>query len=451
MIDTLAYSYLPEYRLVKGIILNPQSDKRLDFFPEGGLLLKRVERKVKNRLTGPETFFYRIVEVMKMAPRHLKLPDYDILDFRDQVLIPGLYDLHFHWVQDEVRLQDKASLITWLKKFAWPEEAKFSNRKYSLAKAQEFFPRLLKNGTVGGAVFSSLHEHALHHVFDHAQGRFIAGQVVMSINSPTYLRQTRKKALATIEKLSAQYKHRYAFTPRFALTTPPTIMAKGAKLAKKNHNFIQTHLSETPEEIDSTLTLFRQFPGMEDVKTYTEIYDRVGILGPRSIMAHAIHLLPEEYKILQKRKSSVAVCPTSNGPIAEGGIGSGLCPYRKLNQYKIPWGLGSDIGAGPFLSMLDVMRSFVSQHRRHGDGEVNYTMALFRASLASAKILGMGKEFGHFAPGKRADFLVLNLPLFKETPSAEGILSSIIESKKRKRTEYEDLVKKVFLGGFRKA
>jgi len=445
------YSYLPDYRLIKGILINPLSDKKLQWFPEGGMLVKRFKRSGGWRITSPELFYYRIVELYEKAPKHPKVADYDILDFRDQVLIPGLYDLHFHWVQNDVRTQDKTSLLAWLKRYAWPCEAKFADPFFSEYQALHFFKDLLQNGTIGGAIFSSLHEHSLHHAFKFLQGRFVAGQAVMAHNSPSYLQQSEKMAAKEIKKLSEKYQERYAFTPRFALSVSPHLMKLGAELAKKNKNFIQTHLSETKEEIEQTLKYYRNFPGFEEVKNYTQIYDRSGILGAKTILAHAIYLEQSEYKILGQRKCAVAVCPTSNGPLKEGGLGSGLCSYQNLNQYKIPWALASDIGAGPYVSMLDVMRSFVNQHRKKGDEEVNYGMALHRSTLASSQILKIQKEFGNFAPGKRTDFLVLDFPKNASGLNGEEVLTKIIESKKRRRDQYQDLVKKVFLGGFRKA
>ena len=58
------------------------------------------------------------------------------------------------------------------------------------------------------------------------------------------------------------------------------------------------------------------------------------------------------------------------------GLGSGLFDLKTISKNKIRWALGSDIGAGPYLSMVDVMNSFVSQHKK--TGLANYTRAFFR-------------------------------------------------------------------------
>src|SRR5690606_22243764 len=106
--------------------------------------------------------------------------------------------------------------------------------------------------------------------------------------------------------------------------------------------------------------------------SYTEIYQRTGMLGPRSLMGHGIHLAPEELKLLKKSKTVLVHCPTSNAPIKQQGLGSGLFDFRGVEKARIRWALGSDIGGGPFLSMLDVIQSFVDQNRRVGIKEATY-------------------------------------------------------------------------------
>src|SRR5690606_34631129 len=136
-------------------------------------------------------------------------------------------------------------------------------------------------------------------------------------------------------------------TPRFAITTTPKVMKEGSKLADKAKCFKQTHLSETPQEIDFVLSIYKQLSGFEKVKSYTEIYEKTGMLGKRSLMGHGIHLSDKELKILSKTETSVIHCPTSNAPIKEKGLGSGLFNFKKVEKSKVRWALGSDIGGGP--------------------------------------------------------------------------------------------------------
>ena len=102
-------------------------------------------------------------------------------------------------------------------------------------------------------------------------------------------------------------------------------------------------------------------------------------------MGHGIHLSSSELSMLKKTKTAIAHCPTSNAPISKKGLGSGLFDLKTISKNKIRWALGSDIGAGPYLSMVDVMNSFVSQHKKQG--LANYTRAFYRATLAGEEII----------------------------------------------------------------
>jgi guanine deaminase len=372
------------------------------------------------------------------------------VDFGHSAILPGFFDMHFHWVQDDVREMPKDSLLDWLEKYTFPTEAKYANKAFAKKKATEFFKKLIRHGTLGGACYSSIHEHAIDAAMDKVRGHFVIGNVLMNMNSPEALTQSENESLGLTKKLIKKYGGRHCFTPRFAITTTPRVMKEGSRLADKAKCFKQTHLSETPQEIDFVLSLYRKIPGFERVKSYTEIYKKTGMLGPRSLMGHGIHLSKNELKVLKATKTAIVHCPTSNAPIEEKGLGSGLFDVDTIEKFKVRWALGSDIGGGPFLSMFDVMRSFVDQHRREGKKGITFKKALYRSTLAGAEILGQKKTQGNLNPGKLANFIVV--PFLGETTDAETTLEAIIRPYQKKRNHFENLVSHVFLNGqFQKA
>jgi guanine deaminase len=82
---------------------------------------------------------------------------------------------------------------------------------------------------------------------------------------------------------------------------------------------IQTHISENRNEVRYTLELF------PEATSYADVYDKHGLLGPRTILAHAIHLEEDEIDLLEERNAGVSHCPTSNF-----NLRSGVCPVGKL-------------------------------------------------------------------------------------------------------------------------
>src|SRR5690606_41936597 len=119
-----------------------------------------------------------------------------------------------------------------------------------------------------------------------AKGDFVIGNVLMNMNSPENLTQTEEESLKLTKKLIAKHEAKHCFTPRFAITTTPKVMKEGSKMADKAKCFKQTHLSETPQEIDFVLSIYKQLSGFEKVKSYTEIYEKTGMLGKQIGRAH---------------------------------------------------------------------------------------------------------------------------------------------------------------------
>ncbi len=425
---------LQKLTFYRATIINPLNDRKCEFLQDGVLVVKGD--KIKDLLS------YK-----KAASLYgKKMTKDNLVEFKDSVLLPGFFDMHFHWVQDDVRQMPKDSLLTWLEKYTFPTETKYASKTYADKKAKNFFAKLASVGTLGGACYSSVHEHAVDAAMKYVKGDFVIGNVLMNMNSPKKLTQSEDDALSLTKRLIKRFGKRHSFTPRFAITTTPRVMKEGSKLADKAKCFKQTHLSETPQEIEFVLSLYRKFPGFEDVSSYTEIYERTGMLGKRSLMGHGIHLSQKELNVLRKSETAVIHCPTSNAPLEQKGLGSGLFDFKMIEKNKVRWALGSDIGGGPFLSMFDVMRSFVEQNLEKGIKEATFVKALYRATLAGAEIMGMEKKTGNLIPGKEANFIVVPAKGCSFV-NAEKTLESIVSRHSISRESYEELVNIVSLRG----
>jgi guanine deaminase len=129
------------------------------------------------------------------------------------------------------------------------------------------------------------------------------------------------------------------------------------------------------------------------------------------------------------------------------GLGSGLFNFKLTEKYKIPWALGSDIGGGPYLSMFDVMRSFVEQNKKKKVLGATYTKALYRATCAGARILQLEKTQGNLEKKKIANFIVVNAPAMKQKESAEDILKKLIAPLSKKRTKFDQIVEQTYYQG----
>jgi len=378
-------------RAYRGTILNPRSENRCAFY-EDGLLVVNDAGQVG--AIGPT----------QAVAKRFGRESLELVEFNPAPLIlPAFTDIHLHWVQNRVKgAAQGQGLLPWLSDCVWPEEARFANAGYAKESATQFFRDLARNGTMAGAVFSSIHESALE-AFVPAFGHFLVGNVMMTQNSPASLTQEEEAALAITERWAAKMKPngarlRYAVTPRFAPTCSMAAMKKAGQLAQRRECFVQTHLAEN---LDEVAWVHKLFP---DCRSYTEVYERAGLLGPRTLLGHCIYLDDEELALLKTADAVVAHCPTSNEALA-----SGRMPIERIQQAGIRWALASDIAAGPSLSMLHVMKTFLRVHAAAG---LRFTPveSLYRATLGGAAVLGLADRGGNLDIGKEASFILLQHP-----------------------------------------
>jgi guanine deaminase len=109
-------------------------------------------------------------------------------------------------------------------------------------------------------------------------------------------------------------------TPRFAISCSDSLLSALGDMARADPSLpVQTHISENRIEVRNTLELFPA------ATSYADVYDKHGLLGPRTILAHAIHLEEDEIALVKERNAAVSHCPTSNF-----NLRSGVCPVGKL-------------------------------------------------------------------------------------------------------------------------
>ena len=167
---------------------------------------------------------------------------------------------------------------------------------------------------------------------------------------------------------------------------------------KKQFNdiYLQTHLSENKNEVKWVKELF---PWSKD---YSDVYERFELFGKKSIFAHCAQLNNREFNVIKESDSAISWCPTSNF-----FLGSGLFNINKAKELSVRLSLGSDVGGGNHIFMLQVM------DEAYKVGAIqNYNLrplaTFYQATLGNAKALSIDDRVGNFASGKDGDFLVIN-------------------------------------------
>ena len=366
-------------------------------------------------------------------------PATKIAEFKDSLIMPGFIDSHIHQPQLASIASYGEQLMSWLNDYIFPAEERFKDKETALKETDFFLKQLLKAGTTTAAVFCSRHKVSAEALFEKAEKlnmRLIGGMVMMdriSGNSGKIAAET----VELIEQWHGRSRISYAVTPRFAPGCTETLLKLAGEIhAAYSETYMQTHLCENKNEVKEVRELF------PDAKSYLDVYDKAGLLGPRSIFAHALHLKNSDFERLKSSGSIIAHCPTSNF-----FLGSGIFKFKKVMEFGIPMAIGSDVGAGNWISLLPTLGEAYKMAQLQG-----YTLSPFKAfhmlTLGGAEALSLDKKIGNFVPGKEADFIVLDLKATELLEYRLSFTKTILEKLfVIMMTGDERLVKKVFLMG----
>jgi guanine deaminase len=333
-------------------------------------------------------------------------------DLQHLVVTPGFIDVHSHLPQYPSVASGGFPLLPWLQKFIFPLEKEFTPKVAAL-EAPLYFNDLKQNGITSAVVYTTDNPKGTDVCFQAAKDsglRITMGHMLMDINCDRARREKHLTSRALDESAAlcerwhkAEYgRLNYAFSPRFVITCTEQMMKECGKLAEQAGAFIQTHLSENPEELE---VVHKMHPKAKD---YTHVYELCGLLGPRTIMGHSIYLSEREYKALAATETTIAHCPSSNL-----FLGSGVMDYKKMCEFGLDIGLASDVAGGPELSPWEVMKAGTYCHQMRaafvpGSVVPSPVELFFIATAGSAKVIGQEKRLGQLKIGFQADLVAWN-------------------------------------------
>jgi guanine deaminase len=338
--------------------------------------------------------------VIKAAPN-----DVERIDHRPHLIMAGFIDPHIHFPQMQVIGSYGAQLLDWLNKYTFVEEQKFADEAHSARIAALFFDELIRHGTTTAAAYCTVHRTSAEAYFNEAEKRdmrMLGGKVMMDRNAPEKLTDTPQSGYddskALIEKWHGKGRAHYAISPRFGITSSDAQLEMAGALAREHKDcFVQTHLSENHLEIAQTKALF---PWARD---YLDVYERFGLLGPKSLFGHCIHLQPREIAAMAESKSVAVFCPTSNL-----FLGSGLFDREGLQAENVRIAVATDVGGGTNYSMLATLDEGYKLLQLRGQ-KLSPLNAFYMMTLGNARALGLEDKIGTLEAGTEADIIVLNI------------------------------------------
>ena len=346
-------------------------------------------------------------------------------------IIPGFIDAHLHLPQWDRRGIDGLSLGRWQEQVGFPAELRLTDPKAAEALAEQFVSGMIANGTTTICAFGSSFAQEVEQSFAVFGRRGLRAIYGMSLNDsgvPAEMLQVADKALDESRALAARWHNaengrlRYAFGPRSSIRCSEKLMRGAAALADMLKCHVQTHVAESLEELND---LRGRFPERIDE---IDLFADVGLLTPRTILAHGVFLGHGQRAQVAKAGTSLVHCPTAN-LFRE----SGLMDYVAHRAAGIKIALGSSIAGGfdPFMPRVAVeglqTAKAIKVHTlpRTSSAVPTPAEAWWLLTRGAAEALSL-PDVGSIEPGLQGDCLVVRPEKWVRDLPAEQQISALL-------------------------
>jgi 5-methylthioadenosine/S-adenosylhomocysteine deaminase len=355
----------------------------------------------------------RIVETL---PTTLALTRYqanEVVRLERHALIPGLVNLHCHAAMTLMRgMADDQPLMKWLQEHVWPAEAKQVSDEFCHDGSLLAMAEMLRAGTTTVNDMYFFPE-ATARAALRAGMRTSLGMIAIEFPSAyaadagNYLH----KGLATRDAYRGEPLLSFTLAPHAPYTVGDETLKRIAVLAEELDLPIHCHVHETRDEIAQG----KEQHGVRPL----ERLRKLGIVGPRLIAVHAVHLEDAELDLMAREGVSVAHCPSSNLKLA-----SGIANVAGMRQRGINVGFGTDGAASNnrLDAWTEMRTAALLAKAASGDAAVlGAAEALEMATLQGARALGIDRDVGSIEKGKIADLAAVELASVETLPCFDPI------------------------------
>jgi 5-methylthioadenosine/S-adenosylhomocysteine deaminase len=332
----------------------------------------------------------------------------ETIDAAAHLVIPGLVNAHGHAAMTLLRgIADDLKLLEWLEEHIFPAESKNVSPEFVYWGTLLGCIEMARSGTTTYVDMYMFEEEAAR-ATERAGIRGVLGQSVIGFPVPDY--RTPEESLAGARAFIERYRGHPLVIPSVAphalYTTPLAIVERARDLAREFGVPLQIHAVEPPEENEQMVSKIGK-------RTIDALAD-AGILGPGTILHHAIWLSEDDIRTIARFGASTSHNPESNMKTA-----SGVSPVPDLLAAGVAVGLGTD---GPAsnnnLDMFEEMDTAAKLHKLvRKDATTMPAKTVFHmATLGGATALGLGDRIGSLEVGKLADVVLIDTRVPELTP-----------------------------------
>lgn len=356
-------------------------NEQMDQFPKGYMITDDEE----------------ILEVGAMDSLPNELTYDKCIDAKGAILLPGMVNTHTHIGMIPFRsLGD--DYPDRLRRFLFPlenecmnEQLAYTSAKYAIAEMQ----------LAGVTTFFDMYyfEQRLAEAAEEMHSRGILAETVIDsvtvdVSDPMGGLQYAQRFIPTWQ---GNRRIQASVAPHAPYSNTIEVLQQADALSQKYDVPWMMHVSEMDFEMDKFRNERNQSP--------IEFLEDIGVLSPRFVAAHCIHLSDNDIELLKKYDVKVAHCIGANTKSAKG-----VARVRDLLSAGITVGMGTDgPSSGNTLDLFSQMRLFANFHKTYlQDRSAFPAEEIVRlATIGGAAVLRMEKQIGSIEAGKQADFILV--------------------------------------------
>ncbi|MBW1898789.1 MAG: amidohydrolase [Deltaproteobacteria bacterium] len=326
----------------------------------------------------------------------------EMIDAGGCIVMPGLVNAHTHLPMSLFRgLADDLPLMTWLNEYIFPAEASHVNPETVRIGALLSCAEMLLSGTTTCCDGYFFEDSVARSVFE-VGIRGVLGQGVIDYPAPG-VPEPSKNIEHAVSFVKTWKGKTPLITPSIFCHSPYTCsketLAAAAGEARSRDVLFQIHVAETRSEHER----MKKEKGLSPV----QYLDKIGVLGPGTLLIHAVWVDEEDIRIIADSGAGIAHNPESNMKLA-----SGIAPVPEFIKEGLTVGIGTDGCASN--NNLDLFAEMDSTAKLHKVNTFDPTVmsaetVLNMATQGGARAIGLESQIGSLEVGKQADLIVVDM------------------------------------------
>ncbi len=349
-----------------------------------------------------------------------------VIDADGQIVMPGLINAHVHLFQTLIRgLSDNRPLIPWLEEVAFPVYAEMQPEDIFLAVKMGIVENVKGGATAVTDNFTVRQsQEGYDAVFQAAQElgiRYKMARGYSDTGYPESLMETGDEMITSTRLLYDTWCKNdqllsLDFSPNVVWSTTRKTLEKIVSLSRDWNIGIHIHTAEDKKENDLCLE-------QTGVRQVTWL-DQLGVLGPRTQLAHGIWINEEEMELIADTGTAVV-----HNPVSNMFIGTGICPVPAMKKAGVRVALGSDgqaVNNGQ--EMLDVLKWAANLQKVDSlnPAVLPPDQVIRMACRNGAYAFGQPDLIGSLDPGKKADLILVEMNSSRLTRPTLNIPSLLV-------------------------